>query len=122
MILISCTIPAKVTWSLMPFHSSQNLLPVTPEGGEEDSDEEWEAISYPVTNAGKFCSDHNTISSQVIFQEVTEVIGGIKISHDLRERIEMVGTAYEDMGEGGVILRSIKCGRVIQSHNTRTNG
>ena len=69
-------------------------------GGEEDSDEEWEAISYPVTNTRKFYSDHNTISSQVIFQEVTEVIGGVKISHDLKERIEMVGTAYEDMGEG----------------------
>ena len=69
-------------------------------GGEKDSDEEWEAISYPVTNIGKFYGDHNTISSQVIFQEVTKVIGGVKISHDLRERIEMVGTAYEDMGEG----------------------
>ena len=65
----------------------------------DDSDEEWEAISYPVTNTGKFYSDHNTISSQVIFQELTEVIGGVKISHDLKERIEMVGTTYEDMGE-----------------------
>ena len=69
-------------------------------GGEEDSDEEWEAISYPITNTGKFYGDHNTISSQVIFQELTEVIGGVKISHNLKERIEMVGTAYEDMGEG----------------------
>ena len=65
----------------MHYHGGQNHLPVTPEGGEEDSDEEWEAISYPVTNTGKFYSDHNTISSQVIFQEVTEVIGGVKISH-----------------------------------------
>ena len=64
----------------------------------DNSDEEWEAISYPVTNTRKFYSDHNTISSQVIFQELTEVIGGVKISHDLKERIEMVGTAYEDMG------------------------
>ena len=32
-------------------------------GKEEDSDEEWEAISYPVTNTGKFHSDHDTISS-----------------------------------------------------------
>ena len=73
-------------------------------GGEEDSDEEWEAISYPVTNTGKFYGDHNTISSQVIFQELTEVIGGVKISHDLKERIEMVGTTYEDMGEGELPL------------------
>ena len=64
----------------------------------DDSDEKWEAISYPITNTGKFYSDRNTISSQVICQELTEVIGGVKISHDLKERIEMVGTAYEDMG------------------------
>ena len=69
----------------------------------DDSDEEWEAISYPVTNTRKFYSDHNTISSQVICQELTEIIGGVKISHDLKERIEMVGTAYEDMG-GGELL------------------
>ena len=69
-------------------------------GREDDSDEEWEAISYPVTNTGKFYGDHNTISSEVISQELTGVIGGLKISHNLRERIEMVGTTYEDMGEG----------------------
>ena len=69
----------------------------------DDSDEEWEAISCPVTNTRKFYSDHNTISSQVICQELTEVIGGVKISHDLKERIEIVGTAYEDMG-GGELL------------------
>ena len=69
-------------------------------GREDNSDEEWETISYPITNTGKFYGDHNTISSRVIFQELTGVIGGVKISHDLRERIEMVGTAYEDMGEG----------------------
>ena len=69
-------------------------------GREDDSDEEWEAISYPVTNTRKFYGDFNAISNQVIFQELTEVIGGVKISHDLKERIEMVGIAYEDMGEG----------------------
>ena len=100
MILTSCTVPAKVTWLLMQFHGGRNHLPVTPEGGEDDSNEEWEAISYPVTNTGKFYGDHNTISSQVIFQELTEDIGGVKISHNLKERTELVGTAYEDMGEG----------------------
>ena len=40
---------------------------------------------------------------RVISQELTGVIGGVKISHDLKERIEMVGTAYEDMG-GGKLL------------------
>ena len=69
-------------------------------GREDDSDEEWEAISYPVTNTGKFYGDHNTISSEVISQELTGVIGGVKISHNLKETIEMVGTTYEDMGEG----------------------
>ena len=70
---------------------------------EDDSDEEWEAISYPVTNTGKFHSDHKTISSEVISQELMGVIGGVKISHDLKGRIEMVGTAYEDMGEGELL-------------------
>ena len=62
--------------------------------GEEDSNEEWEAISYPVTHTRKIHGDHNTISHQVIFQKLTEIIGGVKISHNLKERIEMVGTAY----------------------------
>ena len=72
-------------------------------GREDDSDEEWEAISYPVTNTGKFYGDHDTISSEVISQELTGLIGGVKISHDLKERIEMVGTTYEDMGEGELL-------------------
>ena len=45
-------------------------------GKEDDSDEEWEAISYPVTNTGKFYGDHTTISNQVIFQKLTEVVQG----------------------------------------------
>ena len=67
----------------------------------EDSDKEWEAISYPVTHTGKFHGDQNTISNQVVFQELTKVVGGVKISNDLRERIEIVGSAYKDIGEGG---------------------
>ena len=69
--------------------------------GGEDSDEEWEAISYPVTHTGKFYGDQNTISNQVVFYELTKVVGGVKISNDLRERIEIVGSTYEDIGEGG---------------------
>ena len=72
----------------------------TKEGGE-DSDEEWEAISYPVTHTRKFYDDHNSISNHVIFQELTEVVGGVKISNCLREKIEIVGSTYEDIGEGG---------------------
>ena len=45
-------------------------------GREDDSDEEWEAISYPINNSGKLYSDNNTISSEVISQELTGVIGG----------------------------------------------
>ena len=87
-------------------------------GREDDSSEEWEAISYPVTNTRKFYGDRNTISSQVIFQELTKVIVGVKISHDLKARIEMVGTAYEDMGEGE--LPSVQSNMVeLFSHITR---
>ena len=52
----------------------------------------------------KILGDHNSISSEVISQELTGVVGGVKISHDLKERIEMVGTTYEDMGEGELPL------------------
>ena len=106
----------------MHYHGGRNHLPVTTEGGKKTVMRSGKQYPIPVTNTGKFYGDHNTISSQVIFKEITEVIGGVKISHDLRERIEMVGTAYEDMGEGGVTLSSIERGRVIQPHNTRTNG
>ena len=40
-----------------------------------------------------------TISSHVICNDLTSLVGGVKIHNDLRERIEMVGSAYEEMGE-----------------------
>ena len=64
---------------------------------EEDSDEDWEAISYPVTHTGQIPDDLDTISSSVISHDVTNLIGGVKIQNALWERIEMVGAAYEEM-------------------------
>ena len=64
---------------------------------EEDSDEDWEAISYPVTHTGQIPNDPITISSSVISHDVTNLVGGVKIQTALRERIEMVGAAYEEM-------------------------
>ena len=40
-----------------------------------------------------------TITSQVIMEELNTFVGGVKICNDFRERIEMVGTAYEEIGE-----------------------
>ena len=67
--------------------------------GGHDSDEEWEAVSYPVTHHGVIPEDSTIISSHVLSQELTAVVGGVKIEADLRECIEMVGTAYEGIGE-----------------------
>ena len=77
---------------------------------EEDSDEDWEAISYPVTHTGQIPEDPITISSSVISHDVTNLVGGVKIQTALRERIEMVGAAYEEM-EGTDLIS-------IQSHVT----
>ena len=46
---------------------------------EEDSDEDWEAISYPVTHTGQIPDDPITISSSVISHDVTNLVGGVKI-------------------------------------------
>ena len=67
--------------------------------GGSDSDEDWEAISYPVTHISHIPEDPIIITSQVISDELNTVVGGVKIHNDLRERIEMVGTAYEEIGE-----------------------
>ena len=77
---------------------------------EYDSDEDWEAISYPVTHTGQVSDDLPTISSSVISHDITTLVGGVKIQNALRERIEMVGAAYEEMGETDPIN--------IQSHVT----
>ena len=50
-------------------------------------------MSYPVTHHGVIPEDSTVISSHVLSQELTAVVGGVKIEADLRERIEMVGTA-----------------------------
>ena len=67
--------------------------------GGYDSDEDWNAVSYPVTHTGSTPEEPIIISSQSICNDLTDFVGGTKINHDLRERIEMVGSAYEEMGE-----------------------
>ena len=43
--------------------------------GDQGSDEEWEAVSYPVTTMGSIPEDHVSISSQVLSQEITSIVG-----------------------------------------------
>ena len=64
-----------------------------------DSDEDWEAISYPVTHTGHIPKDPITITSQVISDDLNTFVGRVKIHNNLRECIEMVGITYEEMGE-----------------------
>ena len=67
--------------------------------GGQDSDKEWEAVSYPITTTGYIPDDHVYISSQVLSQEITSIVGGTKIDMNLKERIEILGTARESLGE-----------------------
>ena len=67
--------------------------------GRDNSNEEWEAISYPIAQTGQNISDQIPISSSVISQDLTSIVGRVKIDNCLRERIEMVGTAYKEIGE-----------------------
>ena len=67
--------------------------------GVQDSDKEWEAVSYPITTTGHIPEDHVCISSQVLSQEITSIMGGTKIDAKLRECIQLLGTAYEGLGE-----------------------
>ena len=51
------------------------------------------------SHTGLVPEDPITISSQVISNDLTMFVGRVKIHNDLRERIEIVGVAYEGMGE-----------------------
>ena len=66
---------------------------------EHDSYEEWEAVSYQVTTMGYYSDDQVTIPNEVLSEEFTSVVGGVKIGAYLRERIEMIGSAYDQLGE-----------------------
>ena len=48
--------------------------------GVQDSNEEWEAVSYPITTTGNIPEAHVCISSQVLSQEITSIVGGTKIT------------------------------------------
>ena len=65
----------------------------------QDSDEEWEAISYPITTRGCIPDDHVCISNQILSQEITSIVGGTKLDVKLKEHLEIVGTAHESLGE-----------------------
>ena len=65
----------------------------------QDSDDEWEAISYPITTVGCIPDDHVCISNQVLSQEITSIIWGTKLDLSLRERLEIVGIAHKKLGE-----------------------
>ena len=65
----------------------------------QDSDEEWEAISYPVITRGCIPDDHVCISNQILSQEITSIVGGMKLDVKLKEHLEIMGTANESLGE-----------------------
>ena len=65
----------------------------------QDSDEEWEAISNPITTRGCIPDDHVCISNQVFSQEITSIIGGTKLDVKLKEHLKIVGTAHKNLGE-----------------------
>ena len=67
--------------------------------GVQDSNEEWEAVSYQITNTGHIPEDYIYISSQVLSQEITSIVGGTKIDAKLKEHIEILGTARKSLGE-----------------------
>ena len=87
----------------------------------QDTDEEWEAISYPITTRGCIPDDHVCISNQILSQEITSIIGGTKLNVKLKECLEIVGTAHESLGEIEPIkVRSSVVN--IFSHVTLTEG
>ena len=51
----------------------------------QDSDEEWEAISYPITTRGYIPDDHLRIPNQIFSREITSIIGGTKLEANLKE-------------------------------------
>ena len=65
----------------------------------QDSDEEWEAISYPITTRGCIPDDQFCISNQILSQEITSIVGGIKLDVKLKKHLEIVGTAHKSLGE-----------------------
>ena len=43
--------------------------------------------------------DQVTISNEVLSEEFTSVVGGMKIGADLRECIKMIRSAHDELGE-----------------------
>ena len=64
-----------------------------------NSNEDWEAVSYLVMNTSWVPEDDVNMSNQVFSQEITSIVGRVKISADLWKGIEMVGVAYKGIGD-----------------------
>ena len=60
-------------------------------------------VSYPITTLGYNSDDQVIISNEVLSEEFTSVVGGVKISADLREHIKMIGSAHDELGETELI-------------------
>ena len=56
-------------------------------------------MSYPITTLGYNSDDQVTISNEVLSEEFTSVVGGVKIDADLRECIEMIRSAHYKLEE-----------------------
>ena len=67
--------------------------------GDQGSNEEWEAVAYPVNTMGSISEECVIISSQVLSQEITSIVGGTKIDADLWECIKIVGSSHKSLGE-----------------------
>ena len=67
--------------------------------GSQDSDKEWEAISYPIMTKGCIPDDHVCISNQILSHEITSIVGGTKLDVKLKEHLEIIGTTHENLGE-----------------------
>ena len=67
--------------------------------GDQGSDEEWEAVSYPVRTTGSIPEDHVSISIQVLSQEITSIVGGTKTDVRIWECIKILGSTHKSLGE-----------------------
>ena len=56
-------------------------------------------MSYPFTTIGYNSDDQVTILNEVLSEEFTSVVDGVKIDADLRECIEMIRSTHDKLGE-----------------------
>ena len=90
--------------------------------GSQDSDEEWESISYPITTRGCIPDDYVCVSNQILSQEITSIVGGTKLDVKLKERLKIVGTVHESLGETEPIEVRSSLVNIFSQCNTEGNG